>query len=376
MVLQQAIKVNAEDAKALYYLGNFWYDKRQYIEAIDCWKRSIAIDDDFPTVHRNLGLAFFNQLNDAESALAEMEKAFSLNREDARVFMELDQLYKLLNYPVVKRLFYFMKYPDLLLQRDDLYLEKITLLNQLGEYSEAKDLLAARKFHPWEGGEGKVIAQYLTAHVELAKRAILEGDCDKALEYLMATEQYPYNLGEGKLFGCQENDIYYLKGVACEQIGETANANNYFQLATQGISEPVQAVFYNDPQPDKIFYQGLAWLKLGETGKANTIFNRLCSFGEAHLQDEIKIDYFAVSLPDLLVFDVDLNEKNRLHCYYLIALGKLGLGMYAEANLFNVILKMNPNHAGAGVHKSMISFLQRVKHTDHQKNILTNINKE
>ena len=36
----------------------------------------------------------------------------------------------------------------------------------------------------------------------------------------------------------------------------------------------------------------------------------LIAYGEAHLFDEMKIDYFAVSLPDLLIFEEDLNRKN------------------------------------------------------------------
>ena len=38
-------------------------------------------------------------------------------------------------------------------------------------------------------------------------------------------------------------------------------ANEKFRQATIGISQPVQAIYYNDPQPDKIIYQALAWLK-------------------------------------------------------------------------------------------------------------------
>ena len=354
LVLETAIKANPSDAKASYYLGNLWYDKRQYPEAIKCWELSSAIDGKFPTVHRNLCLAYFNKRKEPQKALAEMERAFALDTNDARVLMELDQLYKILNYSVDTRLAFLENYPGQVLQRDDLYLEKITLLNQLGQYERVNKLIAERIFHPWEGGEGKVVMQFLMANIELAKQAYLKGENEKALAYLSATEKYPHNLGEGKLYGAQENDINYLKALVYEQIGETGEAKHFFELATLGISEPVQAIFYNDPQPDKIFYQGLAWLKLNEIEKANDIFNSLVQFGEDHLDEEITIDYFAVSLPDLLVFDVNLNEKNIIHCYYLIALGKLGLGFSEASNLFDIILKMNVNHSAATTHKNMI----------------------
>lgn len=71
----------------------------------------------------------------------------------------------------------------------------------------------------------------------------------------------------------------------------------------------------------------------------------------------MKIDYFAVSLPDLLVFDHDLDIRNRIHCHYLIGLGYLGLGngflKDTEIN-FDIVLQHDVNHFGAALHKKMI----------------------
>jgi hypothetical protein len=38
------------------------------------------------------------------------------------------------------------------------------------------------------------------------------------------------------------------------------------------------------------------------------------------------MDYFAVSLPDLLIWEDSLDTKNRIHCLYMLALGYQGLG--------------------------------------------------
>src|SRR6266536_5938867 len=205
--------------------------------------------------------------------------------------------------------------------------------------------------------EGKVVKQYLIAHVELAKQKLMNGEHQKALDLLTAAEHYPHNLGEGKLYGTQENDIHYLQGCAYEGLGMIKEAMEKFIQATIGISEPVQAIFYNDSQPDKILYQGLAWIKLGESSKAKNIFERLIQFGYEHKHDEIKIDYFAVSLPDLLVFDQDLNLKNKIHCEYLIGLGKLGIGKLSAAEKeLNEVLQLDINHQGAAIHLQLIPF--------------------
>lgn len=358
-VLQAAMTANPQDAKAPYYLGNFWYDKRQYAEAVACWERSAELDQHFPTVYRNLSLAYYNKKGWVDESLRCLEKAFLLDTSDARILMELDQLHKKINTPIAQRLAFLEKYPQLVADRDDLYLERITLLNSQGQYVAATELLAGRHFHPWEGGEGKVVGQFLLAHIELAKKSLIKKEFHRALELLQCTEQYPPNLGEGKLYGTAENDIDYLKGCAYEGLGEKDKAQACFNKATVGVSEPVQAIFYNDPQPDKIFYQGLAWLKQGDIARAGAIFNRLIQFGEEHMNDRIGIDYFAVSLPDLLVFDQDLTLKNKLHCLYLIALGNLGLGNYSEAEaFFTQVLDQDVNHQGARVHLSMIDFLK------------------
>lgn len=354
-VLQAAMKANPHDAKAPYYLGNYWYANRQYPEAIACWEKSAQLDAAFPTVHRNLALAYHNKQNDPQKALQALEKAFALNTADARVLMELDQLYKKLNYTHEARITLLEKHIDLTTDRDDLYLERITLYNQLSEHATAQQLLANRIFHPWEGGEGKVVGQYLIANQELARQAIAQGRFTDALALLQAAEVYPHNLGEGKLYGAQENDIHYLMGCCYESMGHADKASAYFEKASSGLREPVQAIYYNDQQPDKIFYQGLALRKLAREAEANQIFNRLISFGTEHLNDKIRIDYFAVSLPDLLVFDQDLDVRNQIHCHYLMALGELGLGNFTQAEKhFNYVLTQDINHQGAAIHKKLL----------------------
>jgi tetratricopeptide (TPR) repeat protein len=347
-ILQDAMEKNPADAKAPYYLGNFWYAARQYEDAIACWERSADLDDSFPTVLRNLALAYYNKRNDKAKAQAFLEKAFALDESDARILMELDQLYKKLRHPHSERLAFLEKHLPLVEQRDDLCIERITLYNQLGEYEKAKELIAQRKFHPWEGGEGKVTGQYILCRVELAKKAIANNDFTTALQLLKETETYPHNLGEGKLINAEENDIDYYKGIAYRGLGDKVNANLSLERATLGSSEPQQAFFYNDNQPDKIYYQGLAWNALGQENRACNCFNKLIAYGEKHLFDTCKIDYFAVSLPDLAIWDDDLNARNQIHCNYVMGLGYLGLGNQEKAREFlGKVLQMDINHQGA-----------------------------
>jgi len=353
--LNHAVQTDSfSSSKANYYLGNLWYDKRQYKQAIQHWEESAKLNPDFPTVHRNLAIAYFNKQNNSELALKSLEKAFELDKTDSRVLYELDQLYKKLNRTPQERLENLEKYRDLVNQRDDMTLEFITLLNLNGRLEQALEVLVSRKFHPWEGGEGKVTGQYLYTHVELAKKAIQQKEYNKAIELLNKTVNYPHNLGEGKLHGAQENDIHYYFGCAYEGLEDLENAFKYFELASVGLDEPSAAIFYNDQPPEKIFYQGKALLKLQKKEEADRKFNKLIQYGESHVNDKVSIDYFAVSLPDMLIFDDDLTKRNQVHCHFLIGLGSLGLLKNEEARKeLNKVLEADPNHIGAKTHLEM-----------------------
>lgn len=354
-VLNLAIANNAADAKAHYYLGNFWYATRQYDNAIAAWEKSVAIDDSYPTVHRNLSLAYYNKLENPAKALESLEKAFALDKQDSRILMELDQLYKRLNKTLEFRLAFLEANLGLVVQRDDLYLERITLYNLLGGYENAFSLLEGRIFHPWEGGEGKVTGQYILSFTEMAKQHIQEGDYDKAITLLEQAQIYPHNLGEGKLHGTQENDIHYWLGVAYDKKGASQEAEKWWQLASEGLSEPAAAIFYNDQQPDKIFYQGLALLKLGDAAAANTRFKKLVAYGDKHMDDSVTIDYFAVSLPDLQIWEDNLDRRNQIHCSYMKGLGLMGLDRNEEAEaIFEAVIEKEKGHIGVSTHLNMI----------------------
>ena len=353
--LTTAIAFNPEGSKAPYYLGCLYYAARQYDLAIENWEQSAKLDPSFPTVWRNLALARFNKQDRQEEALEYMEKAFQLNKNDERMLMELDQLYKRLQKPHDERLAFLQKYPKLVQRRDDLVLEEITLLNQTGHYEEAMQKLDARIFHPWEGGEGKVPAQYQICRVELAKKAIVAKEYEKAVQLLSECLDYPYHLGEGKLYGAQENDFYYLLGVSYEALGEKEKAIECWEQATKGPQEPAAAMYYNDAKPDKIFYQGLALYKLGREGEAHGRFYRLINYGKQHIFEKQTMDYFAVSLPDLLIWDDSLDTKNIIHCKYMLALGYYGMGDTEKALKFlEEVESLDINHQGIQQFRTLI----------------------
>lgn len=354
LILEKAISLNPGDSRALYYLGNYWYANQQFDDAICLWEHSAAIDGNFPTVLRNLALGYFNKRKDAGKARKYLERAFKLDRSDARILMELDQLYKRIGIAPEERLAFLELYLNLVEERDDLFLERITLFNQSGKYQKAKELIEKRMFHPWEGGEGKVPAQYIYCHLALARQALSDKDYQGALKFLGCLDYYPESLGEGKLYGTLENHKNYFRGCAYEGLHDNASARKCFEEAARGDLEPSVTFFYNDQQSDMIYYQGLALLKLGKPDAASSKFNKLVDYGEKNINKEVKIDYFAVSLPDLLIWDDDLAKRNKANCHYLIGLGFLGKNEIHKARKhFKSVMKLDMNHHGTLFHSSI-----------------------
>ena len=84
-------------------------------------------------------------------------------------------------------------------------------------------------------------------------------------------------------------------------------------------------------------------------------FNNLISYGEKHLYDVFKMDYFAVSLPDLQIWEDDMNKRTVSIVITWMALGHLGLGNNEKAmKYFDIAAEMDNNHQGVQIHQKMI----------------------
>ena len=94
------------------------------------------------------------------------------------------------------------------------------------------------------------------------------------------------------------------------------------------------------------YYSALAWEKLGQGPKAEKLFRELLAYAQKLRKIEAKIDYFATSLPTMLLFDDDLQFRQETTALFLQAQALLGLGRKAEAGkLLTMVLKRDPNHA-------------------------------
>ncbi len=343
-LLSWAIERDPDDARAYYYLGNLLYDRRRHGEAIAAWRTAARLEPGHATVQRNLGIAEFNVLRRPRRARAAYRRALRADPSDARLLYEYDQLRKRLADAPAARLRDLQARPDLVLQRDDLAVEYVTLLNRVGRHGDAAEFLAGRRFHPWEGGEGLVSRQWLVAHRELARAALREGRASTAAELAGRAMEYPANLGEGKHLMTPENELQLLHGRCLRAAGQAAQARQQLERAalTQGDPEA--------PAGDGPYWQALAQRELGDGASAEACLTGLLRAARRQAGSHARIPYFATSLPTLLLFEDDLTEASRREARYLEGLALMGMGRRRAAwTRFAEVLSARPEHLEAAL---------------------------
>ena len=324
LILEYGISLLPAAPKAHYFLGELLYDKKQYEEAVKHWRAAVAQLPSLAPAHRNLSIAYYNH-GDKNLAAPEIAEACRLEPENSRFLLEQEQLFKRLERPVRERLAILEAHEDLIPDRSALMLAYVTLLNQDGQHEKALDLLTRYTFHVWEGGEGKVADEYKTALFALAERALQDGKPEEAVAYAERTLAYPENLGEGKLENVPDNRAYYVMGCAYRMMKDEARVKACFEKAAAGSQVPEPVRYYNDQPSDYIYYQGLAYAALGDLEKAKKSFHQLIIFGERHIFDQVNYDFFAVSMPELEVYQDDIQKRSDDYCRRLTALGYQGL---------------------------------------------------
>ncbi len=344
-ILTRAMQANPDDARAPYYLGNLLYDRRRHAQAIELWETSAKLDPSFATVWRNLGIGYFNVQDNPQKACSAYDKAVALDLSDARLFYERDQLHKRLGFSPQKRLDEIRRRGDLVTCRDDLTIELCTLFNQTGDHEAALKLLQSRSFQPWEGGEGLALEQHVRTHLGMALRALRErNDAATAIGHLEMALQSPKNLGEAKHLLANQSDLYYWLGVAHQAARDLDRANHFFARAADkrgdfiGMSVRVFS--------EMSYYTILALRELGREAEAESMLRGLTDHANTLLKSHAKIDYFATSLPTMLLFKDDLNRKKNTSATVMLAQvallrdqDELARQLLADA------LQADPNHA-------------------------------
>ncbi len=345
-ILEAALRRNPKDARAAYYLGNLFYDRRRYAEAIAWWERSARREPEFPVVWRNLGIAYFNIGHAAAKARRAYERALTANPADARLFYERDQLWKRVGVTARRRLREFERRSDLVQERDDATIEWCALLNQTGQPARAAAILAARRFQPWEGGEGQALGQHVRTHLALGRAALRAGDAAASSTEFTTALEAPDNLGEARHLLANASDIFYWLGEAQAAGGREAEARSWWRRAAEarGDFQEMSVRAFSE----MTYFSARSLEKLGESAAAKKLFRALRAHADRLARTRAQIDYFATSLPTMLLFDDDLDRRQQTTALFLRAQADAGLGRTAAARQqLRGVLRRDPSHGAA-----------------------------
>ncbi|WP_456844755.1 DUF5107 domain-containing protein [Cellulomonas sp. P5_C6] len=303
-MLQAHVEGHPDDARAWAILGHWLYSQRRHHDAIAAWCTSTELDPSDPVVWRNRAVAAFNVLADLDAARQHYETALAVAPGDPRLVYERDQLAKRSGSTPAERLAVLEGERSAVDARDDLTVELAQLHTATGRPGVALELLRARRFQPWEGGEGQVLSAWDEALLALARRALDDGDGWLALEHVGAALEPVASLGEARHPLANTAQLHLVLGDALAATGDDGAARIAWSHAARstGDFQSMAPVAFSE----MTYYAVLGSRRLGDDVRADALVDGLAAHAVMLRSTSATVDYFATSLPTLLLFQDDL----------------------------------------------------------------------
>ena len=344
--LEWALGVDPGDATAAALLGHWLYANGRPEEAIERWRQSLAADASDPVVWRNLGVALYNHGDDAESAVDAYRRALALAPTDARLWYESDQLLRRAGRSPAERLERLENAAAPVAERDDLSVEFTHLLLSDGRPGEALALLDGRHFQPWEGGEGLVLRAWERARLLLVDAELRAHRPRAALAHAEAAVRTPEHLGEARHPLANPAQLLLAIGSAAAATGEAEQAAAAWRHAAEAVGDFADMAPH--PYSENTYYSVLAARAIGDGDLARSLTDGLTGHVKQLAETPAGIDYFATSLPNLLLFDEDPQRSQDLTVQLIRAqLSLLADDHESAREQLSKLLRDDPSHEHA-----------------------------
>lgn len=265
--LHAALVADRGNNQARCLLAMLLFDAQRPDEALDLWLAAIADGEAGTVALRNAAVATYTVTGDVTAALALYERAIA-SAPDARLVYECDQLRARGPVGAHERLVELEKHRELVLLRDDATTAYCDLLIDADRLDDAGAILDTRRFAPFEGGEGRVLELWERYNLAVSGARERAGDLVGALEAVHRAIDVPERLGEDRHELADTTAIYARLATLLERLGRVDEA------AEAGASARPHAVV-------------------------------------TPVRDDGTIDYFATSLPDLLLFPPPVRVGGR-----------------------------------------------------------------
>lgn len=311
--LAQAISRGSPDGRPHALLGSWLYAHHRRTAAVTSWRRALddgLAADEVALVARNLGIASYNLDHDADAAVAHYDRALTARPSDAKLHSEADHLAQRRGVSAGKRASRLEQHLELVIQRDDLLIAYLEALCEEGRFNDAHHYIAGRTFQPWEGGEGRVLAVWNRICFGLARRALGDGDPAAAGAHLDDAADPPATLGETRHPLANTSELDLLRGDTAAAAVRTAEARQHWKAAASSVADFSNMAM--TPFSTDTAHALTALDRLGRTDEADQLCQQMQSWLTLRSATPEKIDFFATSLPTLLLFNDDPDtERDR-----------------------------------------------------------------
>jgi hypothetical protein len=140
--------------------------------------------------------------------------------------------------------------------------------------------------------------------------------------------------------------VDYWLGVAYAENGEQQRACQHWEHAAryQGDFQQMQVQSVSE----MTYWSAMALRRLSREQEALDIFRTIYDYSLALEQQTPKIDYFATSLPAMLLFEEDLRARQSITARFLRSQAWLGFGEQQKAlDLLHEVQGLDRSHTGA-----------------------------
>jgi tetratricopeptide (TPR) repeat protein len=333
-ILNTALKYNPTDGKVFYYLGNILFEK-QPDAAMMHWENAVKLNPELAIAYRNLGWGYYYHLNDVLKAIANYERALSLNKNEPLYYTELSELYERNNAPIETRVKIFEGNQGIVKKRDDSYMYYIENLILSEQAEQAVEALERANFAYTEGSSRSRNIS-INANLMLGKQYYDNKAYQEALESFLKAQITKQEAIDDRQ-GSREIEVNYYIGLAYEALRNRSKANASFRNSVRQPSQTVNVTSY---------YQGLSYAKLGDNDQAKKIFESMVS--EANRQIERSVDSEVGA-----IFGRRESSDTRLsRLHTLRGLGYKGLGEQQKAKAdLDKALELSQNNLTAIIEK-------------------------
>jgi len=287
--LQAALTADVRDTRAQHLLGMWLFDRGRHADALHVWSSAVENGAEDAALLRNTALAVVRVDGDHDRAAELYDRAVTRSK-DPRLWYERDQLALRRGVPAAERLAALGELGDAVAERNDLVVIVAGLLTDLGRPDQARALLVSRPLQPCEGGEGRAVRAFGRANLELARTS----DAAVAVALLQEALEPPVSLGETWHPLDSRASLWWELGKVLSSADQSVTARDaWTRSVREGLVAEVAADTVDAVRSARA---------LGDSAAATELTARIRGRIDALQTEKAQIDYFATSLPEMLLF--------------------------------------------------------------------------